>query len=85
MWLFTPLIYYIINMDISVFWKRVKNRIKERSVSQNDAAKACGINPHTFRGWMATDKIPPLSYAYSLARFLGVSLEFLIEGKETAY
>ena len=78
-----PQNHYIINMNIKAFWSRVKTCIKEKAITQNEAALACGINPHTFRGWMSTDKVPPLSYAYKLAGFLGVSLEFLIDGKES--
>ena len=70
-------------MNINAFWNRVKNSIKGKAVTQDAAAKACGINPHTFRGWMSTGKIPPLNYAYNLAKYLEVSLEFLISGSGT--
>ena len=73
---------YIIGMNIDAFWKRVKRCLKEKVVTQNTAAKAIGMPPETFRGWMSKGRIPPLSYAYRLSKFLGVSLEFLITGKE---
>ena len=71
-------------MDIRAFWNRVRAKIKEKGVSQETAAKAAGLSYGRLRTWMSTNMIPPLSYAYRLARYLGVSLEYLINGKETA-
>ena len=75
-------IAYIVYMDIAAFWKRVKFRLKEKKVSQSAAAKVIGIPPATFRGWMSKGRIPPSNYAYKLSRFLGVSLDFLVTGRE---
>ena len=69
-------------MDIKAFWSRVKIQIKAKGVTQAVAARACNVPPNTFRGWMAGDRVPPLSYAYKLSRYLGVSLEYLIEGRK---
>jgi len=69
-------------MNINAFWKRVKQCLKENAVTQNAAAKVIDVSPDTFRGWMSKGKIPPLSYAFRLSSFLGVSLEFLITGRE---
>ena len=73
---------YIMRMNIDAFWKRVKQCLKDKAVTQNTAAKAIGIPSETFRGWMSKGRIPPLSHAFKLSNFLGVSLEFLITGKE---
>jgi len=70
-------------MDMNAFWHRVKIRLKEKSVTQDAAAKAVGLPPNRFRTWMSRSMIPPLSYAYKLSRYLGVSLEYLINGKDT--
>ena len=68
-------------MNTKAFWNRVKLQIKARVVTQADAAKACGVLPDTFRRWMSLGRIPPLNNSYMLARYLGVSLEYLIEGR----
>ena len=68
-------------MQIKAFWNRVKLQIKARAATQADAAKACGLLPDTFRRWMSIDMVPPLSHSYRLARYLGVSLEYLITGR----
>jgi len=70
-------------MNIKAFWNRVKLQIKARAATQADTAKACGVLPDTFRRWMSMNRIPPLSHSYRLARYLGVSLEYLIAGRRS--
>ena len=70
-------------MNIKAFWNRVKLQIKSRTVTQADAAKACGVLPDTFRRWMSMGRVPPLNNSYMLARYLGVSLEYLITGRSS--
>ena len=74
---------YIINMRIDAFWDRVKTRLKAQGIKQETAAKVMGLSPNRFRTWMSRGMIPPLTYAYMLSRFLNVSLEYLIDGKES--
>ena len=80
---FDRLFSYIVCMRIRAFWKRVKFLLKEKGVTQSVAAEVCGRSLNTFRGWMSKDTIPPLDDAFELAQYLGVSLEFLITGRET--
>ena len=68
-------------MNTRAFWNRVKALIKKKGLTQEETAKACRIKFSTFRNWMSVPVIPPVSDAYKLARYLGVSLEFLISGK----
>ena len=74
---------YIIYMNAKAFWNRVKIRIKEKAVTQAEAARVCGLPFSKFRNWMSRNMIPPLNYAHRLARYLGVSLEYLICGQGT--
>jgi len=74
---------YIVYMNTKSFWSRVKVRIKEKAVTQAETAKVCGLSYSKFRNWMSKNMIPPLNYADRLARYLGVSLEYLIDGKGT--
>jgi len=68
-------------IDTDRFWSRVKNLIKIRAQTQATAAKACGIPYSTLRGWMHKKIFPPLEDAYNLSRYLGVSIEFFMNGK----
>ena len=67
-------------MNAKAFWKRIKELIKSRNVTQETAARACGLSYGTFRKWMSRKMIPPLNAAYRISRYLGVSLEHLING-----
>ena len=67
--------------DVDSFWMRVKCLLKQKGITQAAAAKACGISFYTFRGWMSKGVIPVVSEAYILARYLGVSVEYLVSGR----
>ena len=56
--------------------------LKIRAKTQLAAAKACGIPYDTFRGWMHKNIFPPLVDAYKLSRYLGVSVEYFLNGKD---
>jgi len=64
-----------------MFWSRVKRCIKEKGVTQQEAAKALGFSFSTFRNWMSKNVNPPLMYANRISKYLGVSLEYLINGQ----
>ena len=65
---------------IRAFWKRVRSLLKKRAVSQDMAARAIGVHPSTFRSWISRERIPPLSFAFMLAQYLGVNINYLISG-----
>ena len=54
--------------------------IRQKAITQEETAKVCSISINTLRGWMCKGIIPPLSDAFCLAQYLGVSLEYLISG-----
>ena len=69
-------------MKIAPFWKRIKALIKEKHTTQAEMAKVCHMSLNTLKAWMSRNTIPSLDVAYNLARYFGVSLEYLITGKE---
>lgn len=69
-------------MKIAPFWKRIKDLIKERHITQAEAARVAHMSVNTFKAWMSRGTIPSLDVAYNLARYFEVSLEYLISGKE---
>jgi transcriptional regulator with XRE-family HTH domain len=73
--------FYIIVMDIDAFWKRVKEFIKKKGMTQNTMAIACGIPPATFRGWTSKRVVPTVDCAFAIAQYLGVSVEYLVKGR----
>ena len=65
-----------------MFWGRVKYLIKTHKTSQEEIARLIGVPPGTFRNWIYHNRIPDAETACNLAVVLGVSVDFLIYGKE---
>jgi len=76
------LIHYIIYMDNNLFWRRVKELIKTHNMTQKQFADHLGFSQNTFKGWIYHNRIPELSSAYAIAYALGVSLDYLVGGKD---
>ena len=55
--------------------------MKIKAKTQSAMAKDCGIPYSTLRGWMNKKIFPPLEDAYYLSRYLGVSIEYFLNGK----
>ena len=64
-----------------IFWKRVKSQIKEKKMTQKELAASCAINPRTFQNWIRRSLFPDVENGYRIACFLGVTVEYLITGK----
>ena len=73
-------VYY--NMDANAFWKRVKVLIKAHNVSQEKFAAHIGMPLSTLKGWMFHNRVPDVGSAYGIAASLGVTLDYLVFGKE---
>ena len=69
-------------MEEDNFWSRVKYLMKKNQITQSMAAAACGVKIKTFQSWMYKDYYPTVLSGHALARLLGASVEFLVEGKE---
>ena len=64
------------------FWERTKALIKAHNMTQMQFADIFGFSRHTVRGWIYHKRVPELNAAYAIAYKLGVSLEYLISGKD---
>ena len=73
---------YIIYMDAGAFWKRVKNLIKAHNVSQEKFAAHLGMPLSTLKGWIFHNRIPDVESAFVMAAALGVTVDYLVYGKE---
>ncbi|AEF82830.1 helix-turn-helix domain-containing protein [Leadbettera azotonutricia] len=67
--------------EADMFWSRVKQLIKKRNTTQARVAEACGFHLETFHGWIYKGVFPTVLGAYYIARVLGVSVEYLMAGK----
>lgn len=64
------------------FWENVNREIKKINTTQEWLSTKAGIKYMTFKGWVAKDVLPRVDDAVKLSKALGVSVEFLISGKD---
>jgi transcriptional regulator with XRE-family HTH domain len=69
-------------MEYKCFWDRVKPLIKAVNMTQEQFAVHLGINFNTLRNWIHYKRIPDLSTANDISIVLGVSLDYLLSGKD---
>jgi transcriptional regulator with XRE-family HTH domain len=67
------------------FYKRVHVRLIEIDRKRACLLKQTVIKPSTWNSWEKFGRIPPADRALMIADALGVSLEFLIDGRETPF
>jgi transcriptional regulator with XRE-family HTH domain len=70
------------DFDAASFWKRTNELIKRQKTKQEAIAACCGIKYQTFRGWVTRETYPAADETYRIAQALGVSVEFLVTGRE---
>ena len=66
------------------FWTRTQILIKARKISQENFARLVGINYNTYRCWKYNNRIPDAVSACDIANALGVTVEYLVKGKDQA-
>ena len=64
------------------FWGRVKMLLKAHKMTQKQLADRLEIPVSTLTCWIHHNRIPDTSSAYSIAILLGVTLNYLLGGKE---
>ena len=57
--------------------------MKAYNMTQKQFADHLGVSVHTVKSWVYNDRVPELSTASAIAFALGVSLEYLLRGKDT--
>jgi len=67
------------------FYKRVHVRLIELDKKRPWLLKQAAIKPSTWNSWEKFGRIPPADRALAIADALGVSLEFLVDGRETPF
>ena len=70
-------------MDGKMFWSRAKPLIKAHNMTQKEFAEYLGISLSTLQGWIHYERVPEISMAYTISITLGVTLNYLLGGKET--
>jgi len=67
---------------MDTFYKRVYVQLIELGRKRSWLLKQTGIRPSTWSTWEKYGRMPPADRAQAIAETLGVSLEFLITGRQ---
>ena len=70
------------HMKVEKFWVQVRKSLKTKGMTQKSLAHACGFPYSTFKGWIKKNYFPTVIGGYMIAAKLGVSVEYLVTGKE---
>jgi transcriptional regulator with XRE-family HTH domain len=70
---------------MNLFYKRIHLRLVEIERKRSWLLTQTGIKPSTWSSWETHGRVPPADRALLIADALGVSLEFLLTGRETAF
>ena len=63
-----------------IFWKLVKDLLKDRKITQTTFANSLEIGVRTFQDWVSSKRLPDLVSAKKIADALNVSLDYLLTG-----
>ena len=69
--------------DMIAFWGRVKDLLSD-DLNQSWLSKEIGVSHTTMSSWINRDRLPKVDLAVKIARALGVSVEYLVTGKESS-
>ena len=68
-------------IDVYFFWDNVDNALGHQSLAT--MAREVGLNYKTLKNQRSLQRLPGLEDSYLIAQHLGVSLEYLITGKDS--
>ena len=66
------------------FMDRVESILKEKRLTQIELAEDLGLRRPTLSDWKKNGAVPAADICLRIAEYLGVSVEWLVTGKETA-
>ena len=69
-------------MNAKPLWLRVNRLIKTKKTTQKDLAEYLGLPHRTLQNWMYRGLWPLISEGYRMSIYFGVSVEYLVTGKE---
>ena len=69
---------------MSDFWRRVDEELEYKGINRTYLAKECGFSLTNIGQGIKLGSTPSAETAVKIARVLGVSVEYLVTGQETA-
>lgn len=67
--------------NTTIFWERVNSELKKQKKTQREMCQTCNISVGSLRTRISVGNAPNLFFAYKIANYLNVTLEYLITGK----
>ena len=64
---------------------RIETVLEQREQTPYALCKFLGINQSSYSTWKARNTLPPAKYIADIARFLHVSTDYILTGKESVY
>ncbi len=68
--------------EANSFWARIGYLLKARHETLTDLCKGCGITYSSVNNQRTRNNLPKVEQFYAMARYLGVSMEYLLTGTE---
>jgi transcriptional regulator with XRE-family HTH domain len=65
------------------FWERVLALVVKQETTFRYLAEKIGVSETTMSGWKRTNVLPRADHSVAIASALGVSVEYLVTGKES--
>jgi transcriptional regulator with XRE-family HTH domain len=75
---------YVEKMDGSFFWDMVAREVERQRTSFEWLYRKTLVSKGTFSSWKTRNLLPRADAAYRIARALGVSVEYLLTGRDEA-
>jgi transcriptional regulator with XRE-family HTH domain len=66
-------------MDVKSFWERTNSLLKEKGFTQQSLAIKCGFSIRRIEN-LSTKKFPTITESIQMAKELGTSIEYLVNG-----
>ena len=63
-------------------YRKLKQILDDRSIKQKELAEAADVTEAFVSGWCKGTKVPSLETAGRIAKFLGISIDDLVEDRE---
>jgi len=68
--------------DMLECWQRIDDEIKKRKITLTELARNVGIIQQTLNKQVQNDTLPNIKEAYDICNYLGISMEYFIDGKD---
>ena len=70
------------DINVNKILKRISDELYEQEKKPAELCQYAGIRPSTYSTWKKEDRLPQLQYIPAIAKFLGVTIDYLVTGED---